>query len=314
MTKRITDIPTYDTPTLAVIGQADMMSEICEAFQETVSKLNIPYVDIVQRLLYGTYRFGGGLFIERLRKWSKYTGIPARHILAVNLAYEIAQAGGCSPFGCTSVIMRTDDGIMHVRNMDWDLEKMGKSTVIIDAYNYLSVSNSGMLGAISGMVAGEFSITLNWATPSEIPGWDLGPLFLLQYILENAETYEEAVKLAEETRLSSSCFYSIAGAVNACVVERTRMFYKTRCLDVAPLVVTNHYVTSDMKEYNAYQDQEALDFSRTRYREATQAAKRFKSGDPLRILSGSNVRNEDTIQQMVFWPETGEYDAVAYDK
>ncbi len=315
MPKKITNIPTYATPTGAVLDNIETVGRFCDDFGDTLHDTGMLALGFCECLLSLFYRVSGGLYRDRLVRWANLADVTPRRLLLTNVMYELAQAGATSPFGCTSVVMDTPkDGIVHIRNMDWELLNMGRSTVVIDGYDYTAVSNPGLLGALSGMVADEFSITLNWAPPSEVPCWKFGPLFLLQYILENATTYAEAVELARDTPLSTPALFTIAGAADACVVERTQKYYKIRNLTKGkPLVTTNHYVTSAMKEYNDYQENDINTCSRARYRDAMKQARAMKGDDFHEVLSTEETLHEGTIQQMVFYPSTGNYSVIAFD-
>ncbi len=312
MSKKITQIPTYETPTLAVIDNAKTVAAFCSAWA-------LPHFrvaqDVAERFLSLWYRWGGGMYVDRLDKWADLAGVSPRRLLSANLMYEFAQIGAGRPFGCTSAIIDTpDEGIVHIRNMDWELKNMGKSTVVIDEYKYLSICCPGMLGALSGMVVGAFSITMNWAPPNGGAAWELGPLFLLQYILENARTYEEAVELAEDTPLSTPALFSIAGTVSACVVERSQEYSQIREMRPGqPLVTTNHYLTSGMREYNQGHDADVNACSRERYRDAKKEAKKKRIQDYHDVLSTETTLHQGTIQQMVFYPEQGNYSVIAFN-
>lgn len=307
-------IPVYKTRTEAVEDNIKNIQKLYEYFKENIfDNLDIPFA---RYLLLVAYRLGGGLFYSELKKWSRITRIPKSELLLINLSYELAQIGSAKPFGCTSVALRDKHGeFAHIRNMDWDAKEMGRTTVLVDNDNYVSVTNPGMLGAVSGMVHGRFSITLNWAPPCYRVQWGLGPLFILQYILENIRTYDEAVFCAENTSLSAPAIFMIVSPEESCIVERTPNDARVRrAVNKRILVATNHYVTQDFKSLNVKQDKEVNAFSRERYAIARKrAAKLKRTGRLFKILDNPVTKHEYTIQQMFFKPMSDEYSVIAYD-
>lgn len=308
-------ITTHESPTLAVIERKESVKEICRNFHRMLEWCNaVKYANILEYIMFFFYACFRGKHVKRLKQWSACTGVPAHQLLALNMSYELAQAGAAFPFGCTSIMMRNTEGhIVHVRCVDWALDGMGKHTVAIDNSRYVSITTPGALGSISGMVRGKFSITLNWASPSRMPRVGASPLTLIQRILEGAESYEEAVRMAEETKLTSSCFFSIAGAVDACVVERTQRRYSTRRLSTEPLIVTNHYNTKFMQKHNKHIEKGEYAFSLSRFELATAAAKDFEGDDYMSLLNGEDILNGNTVHQMVFHPREGQYEAAAFN-
>lgn len=319
MPTKIIELPIYSSPTSAVVQNAKTVKEFCDDFQTTIHEVSPSAGYLIEGALSLAYKFGKGCYRERIHQWAKIVGVPPRKLLAINLMYEFAQCGALNPLGCTSVILHTTrDGLVHVRNMDWELKNMGRTSIIIDTDKYMSVSNPGMVGALSGMVAGEFSITLNWAPPCTFPRFTCGPLFLVQEILENACTYSEAVKMAEKTPLSVPALFHIAGAVDACVVERLPNYYSTRKMrGRQPLVLTNHFVTDSMRKYNRWQDREVNGCSKRRYKDALQMARATWTATTKKsyhhILSTDETLHDGTVQQMVFYPREGHYSVIAFD-
>lgn len=319
MPTKITELSIYNSPTSAVAHNTAVVKKFCEDFHTTIHHVGSSLGYLIEGALSVAYTFGDVPYKKRLNQWAKIVGIPPRKLLTINLMYEFAQCGAFNPFGCTSVVFRTTrDGVVHVRNMDWELKDMGRTTVIIDTDKYVSVSNPGMLGALSGMVAGEFSITLNWAPPCTFPRFNRGPLFLVQEILEKASTYEEAVEMAEKTPISVPALFHIAGAVDTCVVERLPLHYNTRKMrGRQPLVLTNHFMADSMRKYNRYQDREVNGCSRRRYKDALQMARATWTATKKRsyhhVLSTDETLHDGTVQQMVFYPQEGHYSVIAFD-
>ena len=78
---------------------------------------------------------------------------------------------------CSSLVMATESlGLIHGRNLDWDMKGVGETSVVYHfvggALEYMAVSFPGMVGVLSGMGPGRFSITINRATPQGRPTLD----------------------------------------------------------------------------------------------------------------------------------------------
>jgi hypothetical protein len=125
------------------------------------------------------YKLSGGHFLDDIAVWAEATGRSESDVIGGNISYELAQAGAYLAdrfwglFGCTAVVLKVPGfGMVHVRNLDWSLEEMGRTTIIVRlkkrGREVVTVTNPGLVGVLSGMVPGKFSITLNWAPPL---GW-----------------------------------------------------------------------------------------------------------------------------------------------
>lgn len=298
----------------------ELLENVLSQIQGTTGK----FTYILKQLLTMGYKLSGGHYTDEIKAWAEILEVSEADIITANVSYELAQAGQylrkafTGIMGCTSVVTEiTNLGLVCVRNLDWDLEDMGWSTITLrldsDDREIVAVTNPGLVGMLSGMVPGEFSITLNWAPPSERPRFNFGPVFLTRWVLENAADFEEAVEYLSSTPLSSPALFMVCGIDNACVVERTCKESAIRWYDGKnPLIVTNHYMTEGFEDLN---DSDFIGDSLGRYQSALRAARRFKGKtleDTLKILLGQDCLNDLTVQQMAFSPTKALYEVRAF--
>jgi hypothetical protein len=285
-----------------------------ELLSNTLEQIRLP--PIAMKILSAGYKLSGGHYTEEISAWAKALDVKEDAIITGNCCYELCQAGqylaGVFPglIGCTSVVTEVPSlGLVHIRNLDWDLPGMGQSTVVVHLENdAIAVTNPGFVGALSGLNTSEkFSVTLNWAPPHETPWFNFGPVFLTRWVLENAVDFDEAVAYLSDTQLSTPALFTVCGIDNACVIERTRKDYMIRYYEGQPLVVTNHYLTAEFEDRN---NEDFIGDSNNRYKSALKAAKRFKGKSlesSLNILDNAVCCNDITVQQMAFVPSSGAY-------
>ena len=268
-------------------------------------------------LLHLIYRYSGGLYYDEMQYIAYKTKQSVSSIVAVNCSYELSHLyGGFKPLGCTAGVTRHEKhGNIHVRNMDWPWSCIADATIVVRSktptHDYVSVTVPGMVGALSGMVPGAYSVTLNWAPSSGVyVGWS--PLMLLRHTLETCKTYEEAKQLLSTSRTSSSVFYMLNGVDKACVIERTPKTYVVRNQQKERLVVANHYAASAMREHNAYihaknkEGASVYTCSHHRYTELYRNLDSTHTVTQLRsALNQYPVKNDDTRQQMLMIPKEG---------
>ena len=275
----------------------------------------------IKQMLSTGYQKSGGQFMDDINAWASALGVSVADVITGNVSYELFQAGQYLTdtfpglIGCTSVVTKVPGiGLLNIRNLDWDLAAMGRTSIVTRFNDVVAVTNPGFVGIFSGMsISRKFSVTLNWAPPSERPKFNYGPAFLIRKILETAADFDEAVESLRDIPLSSPALFMVCGTDKACVVERTCNESAIRWYDgKTPLVITNHYVAKEFKRLN---DEEILEDSKNRYRNASRAARRFTGKtleSSLKILSGQACLNESTVQQMAFVPTKAKYAVRAF--
>jgi hypothetical protein len=187
------------------------------------------------------------------------------------------------------------------------------------AREFVSVGVPGHVGVLSGMLPHGYSVTINWAPPASFPSFDFGPAFLLRDTLETCDSYDAAVRTLTETRLSTSVFFTACGTAKdqACVIERTQREAVIRSMPGPVLVQANHHVAGrfvknndDILEGSADEDVFSLAGSGRRADTLTKALAELPVSCTLdtvaNALNKGSVLNQDTCQQMVFCPDSGE--------
>jgi hypothetical protein len=176
------------------------------------------------------------------------------------------------------------------------------------------VGIAGFVGVLSGMVPGAYSVTINWAPPVVMPGWDFGPAFLLRRVLESCDTYEQAVADLSTVPLASSVFYVVCGAKKgqACVVERTRTKAAVREYRGKPLVQANHHVARQfrsnnwgMYQHNRYAYNDSWHRARALGAQLARRTQPRKLNDTLKPLMVEPVLGMNTQQLIAFCPSRG---------
>jgi hypothetical protein len=265
----------------------------------------------------GTYilaKIFGKEYLEDMRVWSKYAIDDLSVTIFANLSYELNQAAG--RLLCSSVAFdHPKFGMLHLRNLDWDLNGMREGTIIINYINgpcgdFEAVAVPGQVGIISGVAEGRFSATINLAPASEVKikfnRWSAP--FLLRHIFENCLTYKDAVNFIASSKTVGPTFIQLVG-INpgeACTIETMPLapnivhFYNNE-----PLAITNHYTG---KEEQEGLDAEEFEWSEERliaiqmYSSAYQIR---KLSDGFKVLDKYPLNHELTTQRMVLCAQTG---------
>lgn len=315
------EVPVHDVD--LNVPEADRWAEAIRRDRVVASRVarealaDIPAAHIAGAALRAVYGLFGGRYEDEIGAWAAALGLSRGRTTLVQCSYELSQLSG-RLFGCTAGVVRSSrtGALVHVRSMDWPLQSIGAATRLVRFHRgrrgFVAVGIAGFVGVLSGMVPGAYSVTMNWAPPSELPGFDFGPAFLLREVLETCDTYEEAVRDLRNTRLACPVFFVVCGAKDgqACVVERTRKIAEVRRLRSSVLVQANHHVTRRLQERNEY-FRDGLEDSRERARVLELELLRRADVGSLDTIAGSldaePVCNDDSHQQMLFCPRTGEF-------
>ncbi len=271
-------------------------------------------------LLKGAYSLAGGRYLGEINAWADGLGVTSEELLVHNLSYELSHAIDRLPkIGCTAgVRWVTGIGLVHVRSMDWPVRQIGPATRLFrfkdGRREFVSVGILGHAGVLSGMVPGQYSVTLNWAPAPRLPRFEWGPAFLLREVLESCDSYEEAVAALSDAELSTSVFYLVAGTRRgqACVIERTQDQSAVREMKGDVLVQANHHLARRMVGHNelisegSEEEYSLLESSRERADVLERGLRRAGPSASIEAVAGcldaEPVRNEDSHQQMVFVP------------
>jgi predicted choloylglycine hydrolase len=234
-----------------------------------------------------------------------------------------------TPLGCTAGIRSSKHGHMHhLRSMDWPLKGMAAATRILEfkqgKRRFITVGVTGMVGVLSGMLPGAYSVSINMAPPHRLPSMRrFGALFLLRETLEECDTYGAAVSRLASMPLAAGVFFVVCGAKphQGCVIERTQTHAQIRKFSGVPLVHANHYESRRFQKFNASYEEED-EYEGSIFEDSSHRANALKErlaklprlsdlNEYATALSRSPVGNERTVHRMAFCPRSGEMAAWA---
>lgn len=279
---------------------------------------DVPFLKLLAWILKVLYKTTGGQYMGEIESWAQGLGCSTGVAVGLNCSYEL------SHLACTAGICWVPGrGSVHVRNLDWQLAGLGEATRIFyfqkGRRKFVTVGILGFVGVLSGMLPRKYSVTINWAPPSGRPQFDYGPAFLLRKVLEECDTYDDAVYCLKHTVLSTSVFFTVCGTKRneACVIERTKRHAVVRKLNGPALIQANHYVTKRFQKNNELmfdaEDEEycsSYEYSVARSITLEKYLLKAIHAPDLRgiasCLHRKPVCNEITEQQMIFCPRTNE--------
>lgn len=277
----------------------------------------IPLSHIIRGIISASHKRSDSLHDDDLSAWAAGLGMPQRDLMAVNAAYEMAQFGDAKLI-CSSVVMKSRTlGLVHGRNVSWDMRGIGDNTVVYHfvgcPLEYMAISLPAMVGVISGMGPGRFSLTLNRATPQGRPTLDWSPQTLCRHVLDTARDYDEALELLQDTPLRTPGIFTIASAdgERACVVERSHKVAALREFDGSPLLATSHYVAPSIMQYNTAPSLVEVSEASLQAMENLAGQQKVEDvTDIFDILNAKDVVTDNTCQQLAFAASEGLYWAV----
>ncbi len=266
-------------------------------------------------LLRQRYISSGGRYVAEMDAWARGLGLTSGEATLLNCAFELSHIVDIGHLGCTAgVIPHAHGGPVHVRNLDWPLTRIGQATRLLDfrrgKRSFYAVGVLGFVGVLSGMLPGRYSVTINWAPSTRMPGFDFGPAFLLREVLETTDSFDAALAGLRDTPLSAPAFFTLCGSTpnQACVIERTRTRARVRRAGGEVITQANHHVAPALTAANA--GLEDLADSGQRAASLKRLLRRSATTGDLNTLAGcldhAPVLNAETRQQMAFRPATGE--------
>lgn len=324
-----TDVPTY----LIDMGndEAKRWAEVISREKDVAALLvqeaakefeRVP--ELLRWIFARLYKAFGGLYRNEMEAWANALQVSLGTVTMLNCAYELSHLPQTRLFGCTTGVRWIDGlGMVHVRNLDWPLSIMGNATRLFrfqrGKREFVSVGVPGQVAVLSGMLPQAYSVTINWAPPVSFPTFDFGPAFLLRDTLETCDSYDTAVRVLEQTKLSTSVFYTVCGVEKsqACVIERTHNAAAVRPLTGPALVQANHHVADRFASNNARLPAPEGDEEEFSYEGSSQRAQILNDGlkdlgfactldNTVSPLNIPTVLNRYTCQQMVFCPRSGD--------
>lgn len=211
--------------------------------------------------------------------------------------------------GCSSIALWdnfTEDGNLLIgRNFDFYVNDEFAKNKIVEfispdsGYKYASVTWPGMVGVVSGMNEKGLTVTLN-AGKSSIPMRGKTPVSIVaRSILQNAQTIDEAVEIAEKFDVFVSESFLIGSAKDnkAVVIEMSPKRMDVYETNNGKLICTNHFQSNGYKADKRNQNQ--IEESHSYYRlekleESFKTDKKYKVKDVLKVLRDvSGLQNEN---------------------
>ena len=180
---------------------------------------------------------------REIRGLARVTEMPYRRLLTANLYYDALKV----LIGCTAFSLPNG---LHARNLDWwsDSDLLSVSTQVQDFYlgeelRYRIVGWPGMVGCLSGVAPGRFSVTLNAVSSEAAPVSGIPVVFLLREVLENCTNFEEAKAQLSSTTIPCDCILMLTGTEQGqrVMIERKPTEARLREPESGILVATNDY-------------------------------------------------------------------------
>ena len=300
----------------AVLNEGDTVNKLVEKLLNQVSQTTF----IAAGLMAG-YRTGK--YEKEIRAIANDADVSESLLIGANLIYDLSHIQSIG-IGCSSAVRYTEEhGMVHMRCLDWDITELGRFTRVFESPDFMMVGLPGFSGALSGMVYGKFSVTMNWAPPEDTPilrTTGYSPPFLLREVLEKARTFDAALEMLSKTCLSGSVFFTLCGTKKgqACLIERTTEGYNIIPMGRSGVLAqTNHFQTKEyrwLNEDNGHdEDGDIYNIAHSKLR-ASKLEKSVSKLGELKDLASyrkpltlTEVENGDTCQQMVFAPAKSEY-------
>lgn len=243
-------------------------------------------------------------YLDELRGISDGSGVPLKDILFTVFLFEIS--GG----GCSSFIVKDDHRIVHARNLDLDIELLGKHPVIID-YNvkdrlrYISLSCVGIPLAVTAINEEGLSYSLNLVEASKpYDGKDFNLFLELDGIIETCKNLDEVDSVLKDIRPRKGWLLIIGSKMDnsGAVYDVLGDSFVRNDIKDGDIYAANMFISTDMMRKN--QSIRATDYWNTarldKYKELTQKDKEHNIVDyAIRILSNSDFYHyKDRIPQM----------------
>ena len=264
-------------------------------------------------------------YVEDMEVWSEYAVGDFNRVILANFSYEVSQVHGGIGNGlqqakngifkrlgfCTSVAFRRPRlGMVHCRNMDWPISQIKDATIVLDCKSdagpFKAVSVPGMVGVLSGVARGRFSMTvnskedLNHVVPNPA-GW--GATLLVRWIFECCGSYEAALRELRKAPAFVPFYVMLVGLKpdEAVVVEVNRSGRnRVHKQPGYPVAVANHYPAeiSEDEEMDSQERQELVE-------ERAIGCKAKSLSGCFSVVNEYPVMHAGTVQSMVLHPRTG---------
>ena len=283
------------------------LKQMSEKFLENVNfskSLQSMFIKIISTIM------NNGAYPREMKCFNKY--FPDYQVMAWNITYEINQlVVGIGKLAklewCTSGAKYLPEiGMIHLRNNDWPMPILKKTTIVVDFINgpsgpFSAVTFPGYLGVLSGVARGRFSATINMAaTDNRINLFGRPASFIVRDMFEGCSNFDEALEFLKNGYASAPAMVHLVGLNKG---ESIIMNYSSKGrFFLESNVSANHYQYDEN-----YTDETSEMDSEERMECMQKKLSRIKTPKGGLISLGSGViNNEDTIQSMVLIPKTGE--------
>ncbi len=158
-------------------------------------------------------------FQEQIEGLADRLGIDWRSLLLANISYDLE----IMRLGCSTCAIPTPDGPILARNLDWDFTDLLSRGSYLTRYldgtelKYITAGWAGTVGVVTGMSAKGFALALNYVMCPEKVDMQKGypVLLFLRRVMEDANSFEEAVEMVSTETLMAPGLITIVGTENA---------------------------------------------------------------------------------------------------
>ncbi len=272
----------------------------------------------LQRASGALHQVLGGKHEDEIADIAGALDVSPSEVVLANAAYDI------SSVGCTTIAAPSTKGPIHARNLDWPFPRglLKKHVVVARMCNgafgsYALVTFPGVFGALTGIAPGRFSIAVNFVThakDSSIKGlvkrslagfWPVA--WAVRHAFDAAKSFEQAVRVLQEQFLLSPVLLTIVGTrlSDRLVIECGCDHYALRAgRPGRPLVVTNHFQSPELEEFNSGLD-EMDTLERAESLQERLDGVNVTPASALRALSSGDVLSPNLQHQVVMQAATG---------
>lgn len=235
-----------------------------------------------------------------------------RSIMLANISYDLTLA----KIGCSTVVLPTPTGPIIGRNMDWWPEDLlAKASCLIryesgGKHRFTHAGWPGSVGVVTGLSGRGFAVVLNAVLCKEPFSFTGYPVLLhLRRVVEEAESFDEALELLRDQRLVAPALITLAGCNNdqRVVIERTPKRYALRWAEPGkPLVTTNDYRV--LQPPSSSDDAEIYQTTCHRFDHLGKMlrnrdfGKTVSATELLAVLTDANVMQSITAQHVIIHP------------
>jgi hypothetical protein len=309
-----------------------LLKEVCGSMKEMIAHhgATIP-VWLISTLMYYLFYSRHGYFMDESNELARHGGISNALMAFLQRQYTWSHAA------CTtaSVFDPATNEMVMCRSLDWPgAETLARATRLHEFQDsagrvaFTSAGLTGMVGILTGVRPGAYSLALNFAHAKRSIRPAADPTMTIRRLLEDASVNSfAAAKLAiSKWNLGAPCFISLCGIKKGegCVFEfLPGGAHQVREMGDAYVVQANHYDGKEDKDATAQLEQSDAEARfqatlaqssgmrrrqvETRFAEwgANPGAEPIETA-ALRIWSEVPVRNYETTQFVVMRPSKGE--------